>query len=89
MHLDHPHDPDRQIGEVFRRLSSLRETCGEAAVSRCVSALLVTLGASAMAEAERQAAALAEPAGPRPGDVRVTAWAQRTTADPFDESIEP
>ena len=86
MLLDHPNDPDRQVGEIFRRLSSLREACGEAALTRCVAAVLVTLGASAMAEAEIRARALTEPTGPRPRDVRVTAWAQRTTADPFDRA---
>lgn len=89
MSLDNPHDPDRQIGEIFQKLSALRVACGEAALTRCVSAVLVTLGASAMAEAERRAHALAEPAGARPRDVRVTAWAQRKDSEPFDESIGP
>lgn len=89
MHLDNLNDPDRQIGEIFRRLSSLREACGEAALSRCVTAVLVTLGASALAEAERRARTLAERTCPVTPGVRVTSWAQRKSAEPFDESIEP
>jgi hypothetical protein len=89
MPLDHPNDPDRQIGEVFRRLSSLRDAFGDASLSRCVSAVLVTLGASALAEAEQRAGALAKPTGARQGDIRVTPWSQRTGSEPFDESIGP
>ena len=52
MNLHEPnlsHDPDRQVGEVFRRLSSLKEL-GEDAFERAVRAVLVTLGRAAHEE---------------------------------------
>ncbi|KQO76362.1 hypothetical protein [Methylobacterium sp. Leaf88] len=70
------HDPDRQVGEVFRRLSSLKEL-GEEAFERAVRAVLVTLGRAAHEEGERRARRLAERTAPRSGDVRVTAHARR------------
>lgn len=79
------HDPDRQVGEVFRRLSSLK-ALGEDAFARAVQAVLVALGRAAHEEGERRARALAEmTTGPRPGDVRVTAHARRIgDPDGFD-----
>lgn len=79
MNLHEPnlsHDPDRQVGEVFRRLSSLKEL-GEDAFERAVRAVLVTLGRAAHEEGERRAERLAECTAPRSGDVRVSAHAQR------------
>ena len=87
MNLHEPnlsHDPDRQVGEVFRRLSSLKEL-GEEAFERAVRAVLVTLGRAAHEEGERRARRLAERTAPRSGDVRVTAHARRRgDPDGFD-----
>lgn len=87
MNLHEPnlsHDPDRQVGEVFRRLSSLKEL-GEDAFERAVRAVLVTLGRAAHEEGERRARRLAERTAPRSTDVRVTAQARRRgDPDGFD-----
>lgn len=84
------HDPDRLVGQIFEQLATCRAEMGRASLGRVAAALRVALGAAVLGEAERQAASLAERiGGPRPGDVRVTAHARRTTGEPFDESIEP
>ncbi|MCF6949736.1 hypothetical protein L4M90_28690, partial [Klebsiella pneumoniae] len=75
------HDPDRQIGEVFRRLSSMK-SLHEEGFARVVHAVLVALGRAAHEEGERRARTLAERTAPRSGDVRVTAYAQRRRPDP-------
>ncbi|CAO4145439.1 hypothetical protein LPLAFNJD_LOCUS1941 [Methylorubrum aminovorans] len=89
MNLHEPnlsHDPDRQVGEVFRRLSSLKEL-GEDAFERAVRAVLVTLGRAAHEEGERRARRLAERTAPQSGDVRVTAHARRRgDPDGFDNA---
>lgn len=81
-----PHDPDRLVGELFRRLSSLRSLgINEDAFSRAVQAALVALGRAAHEEGERRARRLAERTAPRSGDVRVTAHARRRgDPDGFD-----
>ncbi|AIQ92453.1 hypothetical protein [Methylobacterium oryzae] len=78
------HDPDRIIGDIFCRLSRCRESLGEDSLVKVAAAVRVALGAAVLEEAERRAAALAERTGPRPRDVRVTAWARRTGGDPYD-----
>ena len=89
MSLDNPHDPDRQIGEIFQKLSALRVACGEAALTRCVSAVLVTLGASAMPRPSDGPTPLRN----RPAPARATSASRpgRSARDsePFDESIGP
>lgn len=75
------HDPDRQVGEVFRRLSAMR-SLNEDAFARVVHAVLVALGRAAHEEGERRARTLAERTAPRAGDARVTAYAQRRRPDP-------
>ncbi|GAA0282549.1 hypothetical protein LNAOJCKE_1476 [Methylorubrum aminovorans] len=78
------HDPDRQVGEVFRRLSAMK-SLNEDAFDRVVSAVLVALGRAAHEEGERRARALAERTAPRATEVRVTAHARRTgDPDGFD-----
>jgi len=83
-------DPDRLVGEIFDGLATCRAEMGRASLQRITAAVRVALSAAVLSEAERHAAHLAErTGGPRPGDVRVPAWTQRTGAEPFDESIEP
>ncbi len=78
------HDPDRQIGDVFRRLSSLK-SLHEEGFGRVVHAVLVALGRAAHEEGERRARRLAERTAPRSTDVRVTAHARRRgDPDGFD-----
>ena len=78
------HDPDRQVGEVFRRLSALK-SLSEDAFDRAVRAVLVALGRAAHDEGERRARALAERTHAKPTDVRVTAYARRIgDPDGFD-----
>lgn len=79
-------DPDRLVGEVFKRLSALRALgIDEASFSRAVHAALIALGRAAHDEGERRARALAERAAPERKDVRVTAHARRTgDPDTFD-----
>ncbi|MEL6060207.1 MULTISPECIES: hypothetical protein [unclassified Methylobacterium] len=80
------YDPDRLVGELFRRLSSLKGLgIDGGGFSRAVQAALVALGRAAHEEGERRARALAERTGPRPTDVRVTAHARRVgDPDGFD-----
>lgn len=77
------HDPDRQVGEIFRRLSSMRFQFGEDAFERVVRAVLQAMGAAAMREAERNAAFLREREAlrrrgpgfePRPRRIPVDDW---------------
>lgn len=78
------HDPDRQIGEVFRRLSSVK-ALNEDGFARVVHAVLVALGRAAHEEGERRARRLAERTAPCSTDVRVTAHARRRgDPDGFD-----
>ncbi|MBD8907194.1 hypothetical protein [Methylorubrum zatmanii] len=77
-------DPDSLLGILFRRICVLRTELGEAAYERSLRALLVTLGASALDEAERRARDLEERIGTRPSDVRVTATAARRQPEPLD-----
>jgi hypothetical protein len=83
---DLSNDPDRLVGELFRRLSALKGLgIDEGAFSRAVHAALIALGRAAQEEGERRAKALAELTGPRPTDVRVTAHARRIgDPDGFD-----
>lgn len=84
------HDPDRIVGEIFDRLATCRAEMGTASLRRVAAAVRQALGAAVLSEAERRAQVLAErTSGPRARDVRVTSWAQRKGAEPFDESIEP
>lgn len=53
------HDPDRGMGEVFTRVARVRASLGEPVYARAVKALLLTLGAIALEEAERRAKSLA------------------------------
>lgn len=78
------HDPDRQVGEVFRRLSAMK-SLNEDGFARVVHAVLVALGRAAHDEGERRARALAERTHAKPTDVRVTAYARRVgDPDGFD-----
>ena len=83
---DLPHDPDRLVGELFRRLSALKSLgIDEATFARVVHAALVALGRAAQEEGERRARVLAEFTGPKPTDIRVTAHARRLgDPDGFD-----
>lgn len=73
-------DPDRLLGEVFRRLSLMRAELGEYAFARAVQAVLAALGGAALEEAERRARTLRDRTTLSSADVRVTAAAAR----PFD-----
>lgn len=77
-------DPDRGLGEVFCRMSRLRAGLGEEAYARGVTALLAALGRVALEEAERRAAAL-EGRRPRPADVRVRPFADRSPPDAWPD----
>ncbi|MCG5249507.1 hypothetical protein [Methylorubrum extorquens] len=77
-------NPNHVIGDIFRRLAACRESLGEDSLVKVAAAVRVALGTAVLQEAERRAAALAERTGPRPRDVRVTAWARRTGGDPYD-----
>lgn len=84
------HDPENIVGEIFDRLATCRAEMGHASLQRVAAAVRQALGAAVLREAERRAAVLAErTGGPRPRDVRVTVWAQRTGGDPLDESVDP
>ncbi|TNC09184.1 hypothetical protein FF100_26825 [Methylobacterium terricola] len=80
-------DPDMQVGAIFRRLHMMR-TLSEPAFERAVQAILTTLGKVALEEAERRARFLAERTGPRPGDLRVRAFADRRTPDPIGDDTD-
>lgn len=77
----HSHDPDRQVGEIFRRLSSMRFQFGEDAFERVTKAVFQALGAAAMAEAERHAAYIRHRAGFRPGDYGLDLTPRRIEVD--------
>lgn len=83
MHTEHD-DPDRGLGEVFTRMARLRAGLGEPAYARCVSAVLATIGRVALEEAERRAEAL-DARRPRPTDVRVRPFADRTPPDAWPD----
>lgn len=80
---------DNMLGLLFSRIFHLRTELGEQAYERSLRALLVALGASALAEAERLARAFEGRTGRRPTDLHATPWTRRTTGEPLDESIEP
>jgi hypothetical protein len=80
-----PSDPDRLVGEVFRRMSSLRQVVGDGlAFERSVRAVLAALGRAALDEAELRAASLAERIAPPPPGMRVSSTARRVEFDGFD-----
>ena len=84
----HPVTADTQLGEVIRRLFQMR-ALGDGAFSRAIQAVLVTLGRSALEEAELQAAAPAMRVAPDASGVRVTPWGLRrrhVTSDPGGRS---
>ncbi|QEE39840.1 MULTISPECIES: hypothetical protein [unclassified Methylobacterium] len=76
---------DTQFGEVIRRLFQMR-ALGEGAFTRAIQAVLVTLGRSALEEAELQAAVPTMRAAPDASGVRVTPWGLRRRHDPSDPS---
>lgn len=87
---DAPHHAtaDTQLGEVIRRLFQMR-ALGEGAFSRAIQAVLVTLGRSALEEAELQASVTTGRAMQNGAGVRVTPWGLRRphdTSEPGDRS---
>lgn len=79
------HSSDVLVGDLFRRLFLMRDL-SETAFRAAVEGALVALGRAAHDEAEARARRLADRTGPRPADVRVTAWGQRRIdTDTFDQ----
>ncbi|TNC11692.1 hypothetical protein FF100_18830 [Methylobacterium terricola] len=74
-------NPDAQVGQLFRRLSTMRVELGEPAFERTIRDLLQTLGSSAMREAEARARALASRGGRHPSDVWVRPFADRRSSE--------
>ena len=80
-----PADTDRQVGTLFAKLASLNRELGEPSHRRAVQAALHAIGVTALAEAERRARQMAARGRPHPGDVRVTAYADRKRPEPLDD----
>lgn len=79
-------DVDALVGDLFRRLSLMRIELGEGALDRTLRELMKSLGASALAEAERRASALAARTGPHPRGVGATPRNLRRPVDVWEES---
>lgn len=72
---------DADVGALFRRLCHLRTELGEPAFERTIHALLQTLGAAALREAEERARLLRDRTEPRPGDIKVIPFGARRPRD--------
>ncbi|BAR47150.1 hypothetical protein [Methylobacterium aquaticum] len=81
--------PDAQVGQLFRRLSTMRVELGEPAFERTIRDLLKTLGSAALREAEARAQVLRDRGVRRPGDIAVRPFAARSSPmDPWPGDFE-